>query len=1023
MSRTTKLILSLLILGGSIIYLRQFASSASDATNFVPVIPDLLRWLEKVGENRWVGTLADILGILSFVGGILLGIAEIMATAIRRQSDNPFLIIRDSSEIFPALGGINRVSLEKGAISIPYLKRGAGKSFAEQIHSKLFECNRLLLIGESGIGKTREMGEVAQLLIREGHTVVLLQTHGDPILRKLEYWPSGWPRNNLVILIDDLHLLFKQKVRTPSSPNESFWSKIIGSKAVPFEERFYDFLVSVENIVPDYKLIATVRSNSEGWELLSDQQRGRLWSKLSPETFQLPSFTPRETSSYLQLLVDTIPNTPIQEGQISVVSAKEKFGSPRNVIRNVMLAVSHNRNLGPDNYIPTLQGSLSTILQEAERRHPITKDLLGVIWYATRNRFPLTYSFVNALTIALRTTFIFSYEFQPVSKAIRHLIDRQVIKRNGELITIDDAILDLTGSNIEYKEFTKAVSRVSPFLFPVKYADVDAVTNYVALFYSSSNNFLFLFRMMAITIILGMRTAFNRSNEKNKELYDSIRRKIPILRRIQSISSTIFNVLYIVLYVYPRTIYISISKTNSSARQYLQENMIIIARRSIRRRKNILNRVALSDDEKKYEEEKIALAVRSIEQENIQVQAELAMDEGRFEDAEIALRSIMNESDFNAMSNFQKWNIYRSMGYALVFQAKWSEASSSFEKCLSQFDKKSQNAISPLIGKAYALSHLGKTTEAKEIIAQCLNQRGRRFIISWQDKIALVALDLAWGNREEAIKKLKAMRVNFDFAAVINKIAETKQARRFVSEKLSRPELIPGVNIYSKIQKHIIWYGLYFFLWASPYMAIMIILTTPGFQNQLMQDPFLEIIIVLSTILGIQIAIRKAKELFFDDKSTHIIIDNDRIVFEASYRKKITKTIIRFRDITDAVEDFHNPRTLTISSRNGASISIYPRQYQNNETLRDDFYAITAFRQVYPTLWDNSKWFFKYSSIIFLIYPTYLMAILLLVILVCGITLGIYYFPIDRKKRKYQIVEIVLLSIMFLLTFFTVFGS
>src|SRR5689334_11343589 len=136
--------------------------------------------------------------------------------------------------------------------------------------------------------------------------------------------------------------------------------------------------------------------------------------------------------------------------------------------------------------------------------------------------------------------------------------------------------------------------------------------------------------MRAKSAILVIRSAFNRSNEKNKELYDSISRKIPFLRRIQSISSTAFNVLYIGLYVYPRTVFISISKSNSNARQYLQENMTVIGRRSIRRRKNILNSVTLSEDERKYEEEKIALTIRTLKQENISVQAELAMDDGHF---------------------------------------------------------------------------------------------------------------------------------------------------------------------------------------------------------------------------------------------------------------------------------------------------------------------------------------------------------------------------------------------------------
>lgn len=995
MKRSTKAIVALLILSGLTISSRYYLLPKLISEDSSSLFSGVLVWIENLSKLPWIGTLADVIGIGSFVFGVVLVFSEILISTIERQSEDPFLLIRDSSRVFPSLGNINQISLEHRKIPIPYYNRDYQVSLVEQIYNRLFQSNHLILLGDGGVGKSREMGEVAQLLIREGYTAILLLPYGDPILKKLDFWPSGWPRSNLLILIDDLHLLYKQKASLKPSPREPFLARFIPSRTISFDERFREFLESVEKVVPDYKLIATVRSNTEEWGQMNSS-KSFLWKTVSANVFTIPTFTTKNTENFLKSMIES-KIVPVKKENISAISAKEKFGSPRNIIRNLIFALSHKRTLTSENYIPTLDGSLSTILDETERKHPILRDFLGVIWHSTANSFPLSYNFILLLTSAVRRRWLIRSELKPAEQVLKHLITRQLIKRNGQLLAIDDSLLDVSKDCLDEKQFSTALSRTSVFSFPMKYADVEARTNYPMVLSSTIVTIFDVLKILIKTMTLGIISMFNSTNERNSELYQAIKRKIPILWKIQLIQSGVINIIAVFMYFVPRTIIMYVFGSGAKAQQYFKDNTNKLSIRIYKRRRHIIENIDLSQEERGYEEEKLIQWEKDLNRTSAQIDAEVNMDDGDFEIAESILWALETDEFKNT---FQRWVSYRVLGYALVFQQKWEESLTIFDKCISLYRQSSPNAISPMIGKAYALFHLGKSKEAKDLI-NFNQQRGRIPFINWYDRMALVGIDLALGKQEEAIKQLKALRKNFNFAAVVSSMPETKRMRHLLAEKLAIPNLVPGATIYPRVQNSLVSYVIYFLGRSGPSIIPLLLFLPQSPQQYGWINTLVEAFFVGTASLLIPFQFKKTRDLYFDHKATFVAIEKDRLSISRSERRKLEKYTIRFNDVLSANEHFSTPNRITIYSKSGVTINIISREFQRYNQLREQLYSEIHFHQIYQTTWEKTKWLYPFLPFVFLVYPSWATAFVAFMGLMLGFSFAISDMPSGTSRGKF----------------------
>lgn len=116
----------------------------------------------------------------------------------------PFEVIKPNGNVLSvAFGADNNDPLAD--FSIPYQIRRSDRNVRRELENKLEEFRRLLIVGQAGIGKTREAIELAQLYNREGWTVLWLKSDGwinEPNQEQLQKIGAN---RKLLFLLDDLN--------------------------------------------------------------------------------------------------------------------------------------------------------------------------------------------------------------------------------------------------------------------------------------------------------------------------------------------------------------------------------------------------------------------------------------------------------------------------------------------------------------------------------------------------------------------------------------------------------------------------------------------------------------------------------------------------------------------------------------------------------------------------------------------------------------------------------------------------
>jgi hypothetical protein len=361
-----------------------------------------------------------------------------------RGTPFPFKIFPPNSNIVSAILDVSPGDpLPPSAI--PYQTRVAGRNTLNELEKILNEHPWILILGETGTGKTREAAELAERLNHKGWTILhLVQTElvNEPAALPQEL--NGCDRQ-LLFFLDDLNRKMwrgkSERLNLPGDPAQQF--------QMPLQDRLARYLEKIQQFCGEneVRVIATARNETEReradepseWEKLEWDTYPRFWKRFA--RYSLPRADETAQTNVLQAAItQTGVATDLDNAGLRQV-ARANSGSLRNLIENVKNAKVENRPFTAQNFMPTPNQTW----QERYRR---------VI-----QKFPAARYVYDAVDL-LRTTGIDLYDFtvQPAARLMAggNILQRVQrgwqIRRAARYLINAEHILEPSDGQIEAKE-------------------------------------------------------------------------------------------------------------------------------------------------------------------------------------------------------------------------------------------------------------------------------------------------------------------------------------------------------------------------------------------------------------------------------------------------------------------------------------------------------------------------------------------------------------------------------------------
>ncbi|MEH1938305.1 MAG: hypothetical protein V7L14_32300 [Nostoc sp.] len=221
--------------------------------------------------------------------------------------------------------------------NIVYQQRVADRHIRNELKRQLEEHRWILILGRTGLGKTREAAELAKHLNQEGWTVLYL---------KLGEWldiPAAMPREigtnrKLLFFFDDLN----QKMYASRHEISPEAEKSLAERfQVPLQERLLQALNKYEELCEptEIRVIATARDETHSedpgkpspLEKLQWDKYSKLWNRF--KTYELPQ---PEDDAIIAMFAATVPETDIKaEADRYPELARCNDSTFRNVVENL----------------------------------------------------------------------------------------------------------------------------------------------------------------------------------------------------------------------------------------------------------------------------------------------------------------------------------------------------------------------------------------------------------------------------------------------------------------------------------------------------------------------------------------------------------------------------------------------------------------------------------------------------------------------------------------------------------------
>ncbi len=409
----------------------------------------------------------DLVTILLAIGGSisgLLGLGWWYRNQKRKRkfptaTPSPFEIIRPYSDVLSVVFPGNKQDPLANA-SIRYQRRCPirQKSVRQELIQQLDELDWLLIEGRTGLGKTREAGELAQFFNQEGWTVLWLKIAAWVDKPTPAHLTEVNTNRKLLFLLDDLNQKIYSGSKTISPRAETSPLEPL-TEALP--TRLLRTLEAYEQWCDrgEIKVIATARNEKfsdkpgkpSAWEQLEKDKYPRFWNRFT--VYELPK---PEDEAIAQLLRDTIPDTGIyaqEENYLPI--ARQNDCTFRNVVENLVRLRNRELPLTPNNYQDTLKANWDKRYRDAVKRYPVAIPIYDAVDLLQQLEISLAEEIVKPTALLILGSKPWQlWQRYSINKALDYLIDAE------QLLTPRDGQIEARERTIEPQRYLKRLTKL-----------------------------------------------------------------------------------------------------------------------------------------------------------------------------------------------------------------------------------------------------------------------------------------------------------------------------------------------------------------------------------------------------------------------------------------------------------------------------------------------------------------------------------------------------------------------------------
>ncbi len=322
----------------------------------------------------------------------------------------PFRVVRPNQDVFPAIFGRERAEYLYPSLidwDIPLQDRELDINHLAEIIRLLNDDQWVIITGPAGIGKTREMAEVALRFIRRGWTVMVFTgtLEGDQFPRE-QFLDV---RRNVLFIFDDLHIQMRRS--EPTRENRATEEQSLPTDR-PLQERLLAALDHCDSVhIPDtrIKVLATARDETVSddprlvspWEMLQ-WERYPLWRRFT--RYRLPKPENQAVASWLER-VSNLTGIQLECPPEEIAGCND--GTFQNLVNNFEILLAgdsqegRSLSLSRENFKDTLRGSWEKCYQDAFKLEPLAKELYDAVYLLQQANIPLKAFVVERVALML----------------------------------------------------------------------------------------------------------------------------------------------------------------------------------------------------------------------------------------------------------------------------------------------------------------------------------------------------------------------------------------------------------------------------------------------------------------------------------------------------------------------------------------------------------------------------------------------------------------------------------------------
>lgn len=232
----------------------------------------------------------------------------------------------------------------------------------------------VLVLGQTGIGKTREVCHLAELWNGEGWQIIKLKDGGDTWLDEPKQLPAEITREqNVLFIIDDLNRWVRRGNPLEISPTAEDPLQPLRS-AVP--ERLLRLLNFYQlELRREFKVIATARNEPEEWAKLEIDKYPDFWQKFHQYSLPVPA-----DNAIVSLLTERVKKAkmagkPEDYPQI----AKKNDRTFRNIIENLRVAKNRQWTVEKGQFAENLTQTWRGKYSQAVKKYPAARYVYDAV--------------------------------------------------------------------------------------------------------------------------------------------------------------------------------------------------------------------------------------------------------------------------------------------------------------------------------------------------------------------------------------------------------------------------------------------------------------------------------------------------------------------------------------------------------------------------------------------------------------------------------------------------------------------